>query len=102
FKQDKKTKIWGRPAETLDGRLLVSGFWGIGRHLNYTGEICVYFAFVLSTGFESWIPFLLLAWLVGLLLHRSWRDERRCRAKYGELWDRYVERARFSMIPFVH
>ena len=102
FKQDENARIWGRPAETLDGRLLVSGFWGIGRHLNYTGEICVYVAFVLTTGFESWIPFLLLAWLVGLLWHRSWRDERRCRAKYGELWDRYVARARFSMIPFVH
>lgn len=102
FKQNEKTKIWGRPAETLDGRLLISGFWGIGRHLNYTGEICVYLAFVLTTGFVSWMPFLLLAWLIGLLWHRSWRDERRCRAKYGELWDRYVERARFSMIPFVH
>ena len=102
FKQDSHARIWGRPAETLDGRLLVSGFWGIGRHLNYTGEICVYLAFVLTTAFVSWMPFLLLAWLVGLLWHRSWRDERRCRAKYGELWDRYVERARFSMIPFVH
>lgn len=102
FKQDENTKIWGRPAETLDGRLLVSGFWGIGRHLNYTGELCVYFAFILTVGFESWIPYLLLVWLLGLLLHRSWRDERRCRKKYGELWDQYVERARFSMIPFVY
>lgn len=102
FKQDGHVKIWGRPAETLDGRLLVSGFWGIGRHLNYTGEICVYVAFVLTVGFESWVPYLLLVWLIGLLVHRSWRDDRRCRAKYGELWDRYVERARFSMIPFVH
>ena len=102
FKQDSRAKIWGKPAETLDGRLLVSGFWGIGRHLNYTGEICVYLAFVLIACLESWIPLLLVAWLVGLLGHRSWRDDRRCRAKYGELWDRYIERARFSMIPFVH
>lgn len=102
FKQNGHAKIWGKPAETLDGRLLVSGFWGIGRHLNYTGEICVYLAFVLTACLESWIPLLLIGWLVGLLLHRSWRDERRCKAKYGELWDRYVERARFSMIPFVH
>lgn len=102
FKQDERAKIWGRPAETLEGRLLVSGFWGIGRHLNYSGEICVYLAFLLTVGFESWVPYLLLVWLVGLLVHRSWRDEKRCRAKYGELWDRYAERARFSMIPFVH
>ena len=102
FKQDPNTRIWGRPAETLDGRLLVSGFWGIGRHLNYTGEICVYLAFVLTAGFGSWLPYLLLAWLVGLLAHRAHRDERRCRAKYGGLWMRYAERVRFSMFPYVY
>ena len=102
FKQDPDTSIWGKPAQTLDGRLLVSGFWGIGRHLNYTGEICVYLAFVLTTGFASWIPFLLPLWLVALLAHRARRDERRCRAKYGELWARYKQRARFSMLPFVY
>ena len=102
FRQNPQALIWGRRAEALDGRLLVSGLWGIGRHLNYTGEICIYAAFVLTTGFESWIPYLLPAWLVGLLVHRSRRDERRCRAKYGELWDRYSERARFSMFPYLH
>ena len=102
FKRDPGATIWGRPAKTLDGRLLVSGFWGIGRHLNYTGEICVYLSFALTTGFASWAPYLLPAWLAGLLWHRSRRDERRCRAKYGELWDRYTRRARFAMLPFIH
>ena len=95
FKRDPDIRIWGQPARTLDGRLLVSGFWGIGRHLNYTGEICIYLAFALTTGFVSWGPYLLPAWLAGLLWHRSIRDERRCRAKYGELWERYTQRARF-------
>ena len=102
FRQDPETRIWGRTAESLDGRLLVSGFWGVGRHLNYTGEICVYLAFVLTTGFASLVPYLLPAWLTGLLVHRARRDERRCRAKYGALWDRYTERARFSMLPYVY
>lgn len=102
FKQDPSARIWGRPAQTLDGRLLVSGFWGIGRHLNYSGEICIYLAFVLTAGFESWAPYLLPAWLIGLLLHRSRRDELRCRAKYGELWERYVQRVRYSMLPYVY
>ncbi len=102
FKQDPGANIWGKPAQTLDGRLLVSGFWGIGRHLNYTGEICVYFAFVLTTGFVSWIPYLLPLWLICLLAHRARRDEQRCRAKYGELWERYKQRARFSMVPFLY
>ena len=102
FKRDPATTIWGRPAESLDGRLLVSGFWGIGRHLNYSGEICIYLAFALTTGFASFAPFLLPAWLAGLLWHRSRRDERRCRAKYGELWGRYRERVPWSMVPFVY
>ena len=102
FRQDPDTRIWGRTAESLDGRLLVSGFWGVGRHLNYTGEICVYVAFALTTGFASFVPYLLPAWLAGLLVHRARRDERRCRAKYGALWERYTERARFSMLPYVY
>ncbi len=102
FKRDPSATIWGRPAESLDGRLLVSGFWGIGRHLNYSGEICIYLAFALTTGFASWAPFLLPAWLAGLLWHRSRRDDRRCRAKYGELWGRYKERVPYSMVPFVY
>ena len=102
FRQDRTVKIWGKRAETFDGRLLVSGFWGIGRHLNYTGELCVYLAFLLTTAFASWIPFLLLAWLGGLLVHRSWRDDQRCSAKYGELWERYRQRARFAMVPYVY
>ena len=102
FKRDPDATIWGKPARSLDGRLLVSGFWGIGRHLNYTGEICIYLSFALTTGLASWLPFLLPAWLAGLLWHRSRRDERRCRAKYGALWERYTRQARFSMLPFVH
>ena len=102
FKRETGIKIWGKPAEALDGRLLVSGFWGIGRHLNYTGEICIYLAFTLTIGFESWLPYLLPIWLTGLLVHRSIRDERRCREKYGELWERYTRRVRFAMVPYVY
>ena len=102
FKRDPHARIWGRPARSLNGRLLVSGFWGIGRHLNYTGEICVYLAFTLTTGFASLMPYLLPAWLTGLLVHRSIRDERRCRAKYGELWGRYTQQVRFAMLPFIY
>ncbi len=101
FKQDPNARIWGKPAQTLDGRLLVSGFWGIGRHLNYTGEIFVYVAFTLTTGFVSWWPYLVPAWLAGLLWHRSRRDDRRCHAKYGELWERYRQRVRYSVLPFI-
>ena len=102
FKQNAEASIWGRPAESLEGRLLVSGFWGVGRHLNYTGEICVYFAFALTTGFSSWIPYVLPVWLMALLWHRARRDDRRCRTKYGELWGRYTQRVPYALIPGVY
>jgi delta14-sterol reductase len=102
YKEDPRANIWGRPAETVGGKLLVSGFWGIGRKLNYTGELMVYFSWTICTGFYSLVPYLLPLWLVGLFTHRAWRDEQRCHAKYGALWDEYCQRARFRMIPFLY
>jgi delta14-sterol reductase len=102
FKRDRTARIWGRPAETLGGKLLVSGWWGIGRKLNYTGEIMVYCSFALTTGFVSIVPYLLPLWLCCLLPHRAWRDEQRCKTKYGELWNEYTRKARFRMVPFLY
>ena len=102
FKSNPNMSIWGKPAQALDGRLLVSGFWGIGRHLNYTGEICIYCAIAATTGSLSLIPYLLPAWLIILLGHRAWRDDQRCSAKYGQIWDRYKQCARFRMVPFLY
>ncbi len=102
FKKNSQAWIWGHPAQTLEGKLLVSGWWGIGRKLNYTGEICVYFAIALTSSFDSIIPYLLPLWLCGLLSHRAWRDEQRCQAKYGKLWEIYCKKVRFRMLPFVY
>ncbi len=81
FKQDPKARIFGKPAEALGGKLLVSGFWGIGRKLNYTGELCMYWSWTLTCGFDSVLPYLLPLWLLGLFSHRARRDEKRCAAK---------------------
>jgi delta14-sterol reductase len=102
FKQNPAARIWGRPANSIDGRLLISGFWGVGRKLNYTGELCMYWAWSLLGGFHSFVPYLLPLWLTCFLLHRAWRDEKRCRAKYGALWESYCRRARFRMIPYIY
>ena len=102
FKQDPKTVIWGEKAEAIGGRLLISGWWGIGRHLNYTGEIGVYLALTLATGFHSFVPYLLPLWMLVLLVHRACRDDRRCRAKYGALWHAYCAHTHFRMFPFLY
>jgi delta14-sterol reductase len=102
FKKDPNTTIWGKPAETLGGRLLISGWWRIGRKINYTGEIMVYSSFALCTGFTSLFPYILTLWLCVLLSHRAWRDEQRCASKYGELWVQYTQIAKFRMVPFLY
>jgi len=102
FKKDPSAKIWGEAPKVLGGRLLISGWWGIGRKINYSGEIMVYSSFALCTGFDSVVPYLLPLWLCVLLPHRAWRDEQRCAAKYGELWVEYTKIAKFRMIPFLY
>src|SRR5881394_4286391 len=71
FKRDPGVRIWGAPAATMGGRLLVSGFWGIGRKLNYTGEICLYIAWTLPAALAAPIAWLLPLWLAALLVHRA-------------------------------
>jgi delta14-sterol reductase len=102
FRRDPAVRIWGRPARTVGDRLLVSGFWGIGRKLNYTGEICIYVAWTIPAALASPVALLLPLWLTVLLVHRAARDDRRCRIKYGKLWDEYCRAARFRMIPFLY
>lgn len=102
FKEAPEAPVWGRPPQSIGGRLLVSGFWGIGRKLNYTGELLMYLSWTLLAGFGSWVPYLVPLWLLLLLVHRAERDDRRCRAKYGALWEEYCRHARFRMFPFVY
>ncbi len=102
FKRNPNTKIWFKPAKALEGKILISGFWGIGRKLNYTGEILVYFCIFLTTGVISPIPVILPASLLILLTHRAWRDEKRCKKKYGKIWEEYGEIAKFKMIPKIY
>ncbi|MGF1465485.1 MAG: hypothetical protein ACFCGT_05065 [Sandaracinaceae bacterium] len=103
YKQERTSaRIWGRPVETIGGRLLVSGWWGIGRKINYTGEIGVYLAFAMTAGFDHLAPYALPLWLLALLVHRAARDDSRCRAKYGALWEQYCQRVPFRMVPFLY
>ena len=99
FKIDPTAKIWGRTPQLLGGRLLVSGWWGLGRKINYTGELTVYFAIAATAGLAHLGPFLVPLWLLSLLVHRAWRDEQRCSAKYGDLWTQYCRVVPVRMLP---
>jgi Delta14-sterol reductase len=102
YKRQPSATIWGKAPELIGGRLLASGWWGIGRKLNYTGEIGVYICFAMTTGFQQAWPYALPLSLVILLSQRAARDDKKCSAKYGPLWQAYCERVRFRIIPFVY
>jgi len=42
------------------------------------------------------------AYYVGLMFSRQADDDKVCKAKYGELWDRYTKKVKYKIIPFIY
>jgi protein-S-isoprenylcysteine O-methyltransferase Ste14 len=86
-----------------DKRVLISGFWGLSRHVNYLGELSMATGLALSLGypnaFWSWLYPL---YYVALLVPRQIDDDRRCAQKYGPLWDEYQRAVPKRIIPFIY
>ncbi|HEY6034591.1 MAG TPA: DUF1295 domain-containing protein [Kofleriaceae bacterium] len=101
FKLDPERAKFGPFAQTsLEGRVLVGGFWRLSRHINYLGELLMATGLALAIGYPG-------AWLyplyyVGLLVPRQLDDDRRCAAKYGVLWDRYKRTVPYRIIPKIY
>ncbi len=106
FKRDPKRKFLGITPETItDGNrtLLVNGYWGLSRHINYLGEITMATGIVLATGHADQLwPWLYPLYYVALLFPRQMDDDKRCAAKYGPLWQEYTKRVRYRIIPFIY
>ncbi|KAJ8962387.1 hypothetical protein NQ318_018371 [Aromia moschata] len=85
---------------TQGKKLLVSGFWGIIRHPNYLGDILIHLSFVpfVVCALPVIYPYL----TVLILIHRSRRDNARCKQKYGAAWDRYCNRVKYVLLPKVY
>ncbi|KAJ2013570.1 erg24, C-14 sterol reductase [Coemansia sp. S680] len=82
-------------------KLLVSGWWGLARHINYTGDWMYGLAQCLATGFGTPMTYFFSAYFLVLLLHRNYRDECKCREKYKKDWDRYCELVPYMFIPYI-
>lgn len=106
FKKDPgRPFLWITPESITDGTnsLLVNGFWGVSRHINYLGEILMSTGIILCTGYPSLIwPWLYPLYYIALLFTRQRDDNRRCALKYGELWNKYEKRVPFRIIPFIY
>jgi delta14-sterol reductase len=97
----KKAVIWGSAVETIGGKLLCSGWWGLARHSNYLGDILLAVSFAMPCGLSSVVGWLYPIYLTALLIDRERRDERRCAAKYGVTWKAYCKRVPYRIVPYV-
>jgi 7-dehydrocholesterol reductase len=109
-----KCHIWGKPAQYIlakykssDGKsheslLLTSGFWGISRHFNYVGDLCMSLAMCMCCGTEHLLPYFYVIFMTILLLHRIERDHHRCLGKYGPYWEQYIEKVPYKLIPYIY
>ena len=94
--------LWITPEALSDGNhsLLVNGFWGASRHINYLGEIIQAVAIALAAGyFGVWMVWLYPIYYVALFLSRQADDDKVCRAKYGALWDDYTAKVKYKIVP---
>ena len=94
--------LWIAPRSLSDGThsLLVNGFWGASRHINYLGEILQAVAIALAPGyFGVWAVWLYPLYYVALFLSRQADDDKVCRAKYGPLWDQYTAKVKSKIVP---
>ena len=105
FKRDSGKAFLGiTPMTISDGNktLLINGFWGLSRHINYLGEVLMATGIALSAGFPMLIwPWLYPLYYVIFLSTRQFDDNRRCSLKYGELWQSYKEKVPWRIIPFI-
>lgn len=106
FKKNPNRMFLGIKPETLsDGNkaILVNGFWGLSRHINYLGEIGMATAIVLCAGHPSILwPWLYPLYYVALLFTRQAADDKRCALKYGELWEQYQKKVPYRIIPYIY
>jgi len=106
FKRNPEKAFLGIVPETIsDGKnsLLVNGFWGLSRHINYLGEILMGTGIILCTGYPTLIwPWLYPLYYVVLLFPRQVDDDKRCTLKYGELWSEYKQKVPYKIIPFIY
>ncbi len=82
-------------------KLLTSGYWGMARKINYTGDWIMALSWCLLCGFKSIVPYFYAIYFCILLIHRSERDDHMCHVKYGDDWIKYKRLVPYRFIPGV-
>jgi Delta14-sterol reductase len=111
-------------------KLLISGWWGLARHINYFGDWTMSWSYCLPTGIAGYVihnytnpvtgnvtreiiqgdargwgmiyTYFYIVYFGVLLVHRQIRDDEKCRRKYGKDWEKYVKLVPSRIIPYVY
>lgn len=83
-------------------KLIISGWWGLARHINYTGDWLMGLAWCLPCGITHVVPYFYAIYFACLLIHRDMRDNAACRLKYGRDWDKYCAHVPYRLVPYVY
>ena len=80
-------------------KLLVSGYWGMARKINYMGDWTMGLSWCLCAGFGHAIPYFYATYFAILLIHRAMRDDDMCSKKYGADWPKYKAKVPYVFVP---
>ncbi|KAF2648918.1 hypothetical protein K491DRAFT_684290 [Lophiostoma macrostomum CBS 122681] len=84
------------------GKLCTTGFWAITRHINYSANVLFGFGYGLSTGGPLYTPVSAGIYLSNFIYNAIPSIEEYCEMKYGEAWQRYVEKVPSKLIPGIY
>jgi len=106
FRRNPDTRIWGKAPEYIQARhgtkLLTSGWWGVASHANYLGDLMMALSMGLVVGANTIFGYGYFLAFVILLVHRDWRDDRHCAAKYGDDWKAYRQKVPWRIVPGIY
>lgn len=86
--------------KTKKSALLMSGFWGLARHMNYTFEFFATVAICACLGFDRGLwNFLHFSYVPFLMFQRLIEIEEECKNKYGKYWEKYCKQVPYKVIP---
>jgi len=87
--------------ESKENLLLYSGWWGISRHFHYIPELLGAFFWSVPALFGNFLPYFYVVFLTIVLVNRAFRDDERCKQKYGDDWDAYCDNVPHKLIPYI-
>jgi steroid 5-alpha reductase family enzyme len=83
------------------GKLYTEGWFGVARHINYSGEICSFVGFAIATGqwWNQWIP---LAMALGMCCWSAPELDWYLKNRYGpEAYNKWCDEVPYLFIPGV-